>query len=175
MRRSVRPAAIIAIVAGVGMLSIGSRDLEPPGWDRAANAREVARIQEHLSRVEMELRAADVSSFSPTQRANRARNISLLHTYWKAGRFPHNHDFPNQQVLYFADRHGTPCAIAYLIAESGRQDLVDRLVSTNNNGSVFDLAADSRVGPALVSWLDQAGITLDEAARIEPAYSASPL
>jgi len=175
MRHGVRPTAVIAIVAGVGMLSIGSRDLEPPGWDRAANTREVARIQEHFSHVETQLRTADVSSLSPSQLHSRARNLSLLHAYWKAGRFPHNHDFPNQQVLYFADRHGTPCAIAYLIAESGRQDLVDRMVSTNNNGSVFDLASDPRVGPALLSWLDQAGLRLDEAALIEPTYSASPL
>lgn len=134
--------------------------LEPPP------AGEVARIQAHLAAVERELLARDVSHLSAGQRAERERHIRVLREYRERGVFPHNHDFPDRRVPYFVDDHGTLCAMAYLISRSGRDDLVERVAATRNNAYVPELAGD----PALVAWLHAAGLSAEEAARIQPTY-----
>jgi hypothetical protein len=60
--------------------------------------------------------------------------------------------------------------MAYLIARSGRGDIVDLVARTRNNATVTELAADEVIGPALVAWLAKAGLTVAEAQRIQPAY-----
>jgi hypothetical protein len=74
------------------------------------------------------------------------------------------------RVPFFVDEHGTLCAVAFLIAESGRRDLVDRVAATRNNASVRELASDSQV----VAWLDANGITAYEAGRTQPFYGEEP-
>lgn len=170
MRGRIRPLAVIAISAAVGIVSIGSRGLEPAGWNRAVYATEMAQVQRHLAHAEAELAARQPSSLSEAQRGNRVRNIGILHQYWNAGRFPHNHDFPGQRTPYFQDRHGTPSELAYLMTRSGRQDLVDRIAAIDNNGTVFEMAADPKLGPALERWLSDAGLTIDEAALMQSFY-----
>ena len=130
----------------------------PPG--------EVERIQAHLAEVERELLARDISDLTPSQRAARAARIAELRAYRERGVFPHNHDFAGERVPYFVDEHGTLCAMAHLIAESGSSDLVARVAATANNARVPELAGDS----ALVAWLDANGMTLAEAARVQPSY-----
>lgn len=56
--------------------------------------------------------------------------------------------------------------MAYLIARSGHADLVERIAGSHNNAYVPDLAND----PELIAWLDDAGLTPQEAARIQPSY-----
>ena len=51
-----------------------------------------------------------------------------------------------------------------------RHDLVARIARTNNNVRAGDLYADT----AFVSWLDQHGLTIADAARIQPAYEGDP-
>jgi hypothetical protein len=82
------------------------------------------------------------------------------------GRFPKNRDFPGQRVPYFIDADGTRCAMAHLIECAGDSGLVARVARTRNNARVRELADD----PELVAWLDRNGITLREAARIQPQY-----
>lgn len=127
---------------------------------------EVARVQQHLLEVEAELLERDLSDLSAEQRESRAQNIAVLRQYRERGIFPHNHDFPERKVPYFVDAHGTHCAMAYLIARSGRADLVERIAGSHNNAYVPDLADD----PELIAWLDDAGLTPQEAARIQPSY-----
>lgn len=129
-------------------------------------AGEVARIQAHLQTVERELLARDVSHLSAGQRAARAHHIRVLREYRERGVFPHNHDFPGERVPYFVDEHGTLCAMAYLISRSGRDDLVERVAAARNNARIPELAGD----PELVAWLREAGLSLEEAARIQPMY-----
>lgn len=126
---------------------------------------EVARIQQHLTGAEELLLDAGVSSLSPSQRAARARNVELLRGYRENGMFPRNLDFQTREP-YFVDDRGVLCAMAYLIARSGRTDIVERVRATRNNARVRDLADD----PTLVAWLDEAGLTAAEAARIQPTY-----
>lgn len=129
-------------------------------------ASESARIQAHLARVEQALLARDVGHLSPRQRLARARHIQVLREYREAGVFPHNHDFAGERVPYFEDAHGTRCAMAHLIWTSGNETLVERVRATANNARIHDLAHD----PELLAWLDEAGLSLDEAAMIQPSY-----
>ena len=96
--------------------------------------------------------------------------IERLSVYWHAGKFPHNHDFADQRRPYFVDRHGTLCAMAYLINASGRHDIVQLVAATDNNATVLELAGDPVIGPALAAWLRDTGLTVEEAQRIQPEY-----
>jgi MYXO-CTERM domain-containing protein len=69
-------------------------------------------------------------------------------------------------VPYFVDAFGTRCAMAHLIESTGAAALVARVAAARNNALVPELAGD----PELVAWLDQAGLTAAEAARIQPSY-----
>jgi len=56
--------------------------------------------------------------------------------------------------------------MAYLIERSGRHDLVDRVALTRNDAFIAELPDD----PALRVWLDSVGLSVAEAARIQPTY-----
>jgi hypothetical protein len=130
----------------------------------AAPDPEVERIQRHLATVEAELRAAEVD-LTLGRLAARAVAIERLHRYRLAGVFPHNHDFA-ARTPYFIDEHGTRCAMAYLIEEAGGAELVAAVRASRNNAYVRELADE----PALIAWLDRNGLTVAEAARIQPSY-----
>lgn len=130
----------------------------------AAPDPEVARIQRHLATVEAELRTAEVD-LSLGQHAGRAVAIERLHRYRVAGVFPHNHHLA-VRAPYFIDDHGTRCAMAHLIEEGGGAALVAAVHQTRNNAYVRELADE----PALIAWLDRNGLTVAEAARIQPSY-----
>lgn len=138
-------------------------DTSARGW---ATVREVPRIQGHLLGAEMLLLARDVSALPAEVRASRARLISVLRSYRERGQFPRNHDFVGRRVPYFVDVHGTPCAVAYLMQSTGDADLVARIASMRNNARIHELADE----PELVAWLGRNGLSIDEAARIQPTY-----
>lgn len=146
--------------AAAAPATLAAQEASPP------LASEVARIQAHLARVEQALLASDIGHLTPRQRLARARHIQVLREYRDAGVFPHNHDFAGERVPYFVDAHGTHCAMAYLIARSGGEALVERVRATANNARIHDLAGD----PELLAWLESAGLSADEAAMIQPAY-----
>src|SRR5712671_1188429 len=131
---------------------------------------EVGRIKRQLERVERQLLARDAGALLPAQALARGEQIARLHEYRMRGLFPHNHDFPGKAVPYFVDRHGTLCAMAYLIAASGRGDIVRAVSTERNNATVMELAADPSLGPVLSAWLDRAGLTVEEAQSIQPVY-----
>src|SRR3989454_7684231 len=153
----------LAAVLGCALVAAASYS---PRADFAAA--EPARIRAHLDSVERELRAKDVSPLTPTQRAARLRNLAILHVYWIRGVFPQNTDFPGRHVPYFIDRYGTRCAMAYLIEQSGRGDIVHRIATTENTAYVRDLKDDAQLG----AWLRENGLTAAEAARIQPTYGS---
>lgn len=126
---------------------------------------EAVRIQRHLARVEAELRRAGDAGLPAPQRRWRAQLVDELHRYWTRGRFPRN-TLVERVSPVLVDRDGTRCAVAELIAASGRGDLVARLAATRNTSYVAELADDVE----LVGWLDEHGLTAAEAARIQPTY-----
>ncbi len=142
---------------------------DPVRLDRVDASRrvEVARIQRHFDSVLVELQTADRPSLSRAQSENRDRLITTLARYRDAGVFPHNYDFPGEAVPYFVDRvTGVRCAVAHLLDATGRNEIVTRVAATNNNVRVSELASDR----PFAEWLDEQGITLSEAARIQVPY-----
>ena len=132
---------------------------------------EQARVRAHFDSAEREVRGNSVVGLSVAQRAARARALDRLHAYATRGVFPRNRHFPGALVPSFVDDlTGTRCGMGYLIEEAEGSRLVARIAATNNNATILDLKND----PELLAWLDRNGLTLDEAARIQPKYCADP-
>ena len=153
-------------LALVGLTASAARGPAPGTFEE----QEDARIEAHLENVERELRVRDVAALTVEQRQARARHIEVLRAYRETGKFPRNTDIRDRSAPYFVDRAGTLCAMAYLIAKSGHASLVERVATTRNNAYIAELANDAE----LLEWLQSAGLTIDEAARIQPAYNPLP-
>jgi len=162
---SVHTRKLLLICAGIaGVLSLTAA-MHRPSAD-PTDVREVARLRRHFAVVLSELRAADATSLSTSQRTARTTLIARLEQYAAAGRFPHNHVVPGKRVPVFRDEHGTMCAMAYLIASTGHNDIVEYVARRNNLAYIPQLAGDVR----LRAWLDSTGLTVAEAARVQPSY-----
>ncbi|MBX3133020.1 MAG: hypothetical protein KF689_06495 [Gemmatimonadaceae bacterium] len=130
-----------------------------------------AHVVRHLNGALRSLSQRELSSLTASQRANRAAAIALLEAYRDAGKYPQNRDFAGEYVSYFVDPvTDAHCAVGHLMAQTGHQALVRRIAADDNHVRVLDLADD----PEVAAWLDEYGITLDEAAGIQPAYEWEP-
>lgn len=158
----------LAVVCSFAVLASGYAPAPraPSGRDPSE---EIARIRHHLEGAEAVLLSRDDSTLTAAQRAARARLVVELRAYRLRGVFPHNHQWLGRRTPVFVDEHETRCAMAYLIEQSGAEALVSRIASTRNLARIRDLAGD----PELGAWLDRHGLTLDEAARIQPEYEGS--
>ena len=162
-----RVSVIVVATASTLLLSAAAWRVERPSDAREAHVRsEGARLRAHFDSVDTELRTRDVSHLSAAQRASRVKLIGWLREYRDAGEFPQNDRFANESVPFFRDTKGTLCAMAYLVDRSGRGDIVDHIAKTRNNAFIRELASDRE----LVAWLDASGLSVSEAARIQPAY-----
>ena len=159
----------IAVVFSMAFAARGTpRRSDVAGTSSSGRAVEVGRIRVHFDSVLAELEGRDVAALGAAQRANRNTLLARLRAYRDRGVFPHNYDFPGEAVPYFVDREtGTLCAVAHLLASSGRRDIVDRVARADNNVRVAQLAGDT----AFATWLDANGLTLSEAARIQVPYA----
>jgi hypothetical protein len=93
--------------------------------------------------------------------AHRDQEIARLDDYARAGQFPH--DYTTAPSLHmFRDAEGRLCAVANLVHQDGRDDLVDVTVRTRNDLTV----ADVHDGPIL-DWMLGSGLTQEELARIQ--------
>lgn len=163
MRQPWLAMAFVAVV-GADVVLRPRASLATGNW-RAA---EEQRLRAHFDSVDRELRATPTVTLSAAQRSARAQLVEWLREYRDAGDFPVNEDFPERPTPYFRDRHGNLCAMAYLLARSGRGEVVDAVAESRNNARVHDLADM----PALTAWLDSVGMSVDEAARIQPQYGS---
>jgi hypothetical protein len=164
-----RVSVILVASASALLLSAASSHRAPQASARQLHLQaESARLRAHFDSVDQELRDRDVSRLTEAQRAMRNRLISWLRDYRNAGRFPENDKFADRSMPFFRDSHGTLCAMAYLVDRSGRGDIVDHIAKTRNNAFIRELTDDQ----ALVAWLETSGLTVDEAARIQPMYGA---
>lgn len=152
--------ALVVLFATALVASVAPR-LQP-----IAPSMETARIRRHLAGAEALLRSRDLSTLTPAQREARARRIADLRAYRQRGIFPHNHDRPGRWTPVFVDEHGTRCAMADLIERSGAGAMVARIAATRNLARIRELAGDRE----LVAWLARNGMTVAEAARIQPEY-----
>src|SRR5205814_71437 len=163
------------ILAGsvIALALTGATTLRRPSLDaRQLHVRaEQLRLRAHFDSVDGELRAVDVSGLSVQQRALRVKLIAWLRDYRNAGNFPENDRFADRAMPFFRDSHGTLCAMAYLVDRSGRGDIVDHIAKTRNNAFIHELVDD----PELVRWIAASGVSVDEAARIQPSYGPPPV
>ena len=95
----------------------------------------------------------------------RALLLQELARYRARGVFPKNRDF-DEQTPYFVDADGTRCAMAHLLEVGGEAALVARIAEERNHAWVRELADE----PRLLAWLAAAGLTVNEAAAIQPSY-----
>jgi len=137
---------------------------------RPLEAEETARLRLHFAEVEREMLSRDISDLTPAQHVARAEQIEQLRRYAARGAFPRNTYHPGKRTPYFRDASGNLCAMAFLIAASGRGDIVDHIARNRNYAFVPDLIDE----PGLAEWLQDHGLTVAEAARIQPAYDGNP-
>ncbi len=124
------------------------------------------RVTRHLLRAERLLARRDVSALDPLRRANRRLLLDELGRYRSTGRFPRNRERRAGLTPVFRDDRGTHCAVAHLLAISGHGEIVERVAASRNLARVRELADL----PELRAWLAAAGLTLEEAALIQPSY-----
>ncbi|MDB4889327.1 MAG: hypothetical protein JWL61_1182 [Gemmatimonadetes bacterium] len=157
----------LVLAAAIAITIIAATTQQATAAPGDAAAAEVTRIRVHFDSVLASLGSRDVAGLEVEQRARRAVLLETLRAYQARGVFPHNYDFPGQAVPYFVDRKtGTLCAVAHLLASTGRRDIVDRVARADNNVLVPQLAGDS----VFTRWLDDNGLTLNEAAFIQMPY-----
>jgi hypothetical protein len=100
--------------------------------------------------------------------ANRFMQMRRLALYRDRGLFPQNEGQADHAVPIFVDRHDTACAVGQLMRFSGQQESVADIERDNNLVYVPD-AGDS----AIARWVLDSGLTLEEAALIQPGYGFS--
>jgi hypothetical protein len=154
---------VAALIGTLLPLALGAPDSLP----LSSEALRIAKIQQHFDGALEMLASRGLTPLSAAQRANRARLVDVLTEYRDAGAYPRNYDFPDAPTPYFVDRKtGILCAVANLMAATGHRELVDRVAAADNNVWVAELADDTEFR----AWLDEQGLTLAEAARIQIPY-----
>lgn len=162
--------AAVGVVLSLGLAVPAAAEARGARCPCAAARAEVARLRRHFDGVLAWLRTADTSSLTGQQRAARARNLALLERYRDRGRFPLNHDFVGRRLPFFVDEHGTHCAVGYLMAHGGAGRIVERIRRRRNHAYVHELVDE----PGLGDWLAENGLSVDEAAAIQPGYAYRP-
>lgn len=173
LKRGVRSCLALGIMAGTVFASVTLAHVPYPDpqspFEATVNLAEPERerIQKHLAIVEADLRAHPPSGLTAAQMSKRLALLDTLKIYREQGVFPRNLDFPDRLVPYFIDAAGVPCAMAKLVIASGHGDFAEEIRATMNNAYIGEIAAaDGR----LAAWGVEHGITLDEAARVQPGY-----
>jgi hypothetical protein len=126
---------------------------------------EVRRLDAHFRGVLERLRGVEPSRLPAAPRRERRRHLDELERYRRRGRFPINRRSLRPTPI-FVDDSGTRCAMGHLIERAGGRELVERVAEARN----FDLVRDLADVPELRLWLAENGLTLREAALIQPSY-----
>lgn len=146
--------------------------MEAVGWPLAAllgplrrhrRCVERFRIRQHLLRAESALRTVDPDR--PSESRRRERQLDRLAAYRRHGEFPTNRTEADRSPL-FVGADGTPCAMAHLLIEDGREDLVQAVMAEDSTARIEALPDDHPV----IEWVDANGLTRREAARVQPTY-----
>lgn len=110
--------------------------------------------------------ASSTAELTAEQALNRKWLLEELSSYCRRGRFPLNEGQSKTPLPIFIDRQGARCAVAHLMEISGLKSLVQHIAQTDNFATVHEL---SRF-PQLRAWLKASGLSLQEAACIQPTY-----
>lgn len=121
------------------------------------------RVRAHLRRAELSARASAPPT-DPLVDLVRSLLLGELAAYRARGLFPRN---PRRsRTPIFVDAAGTRCAMGHLLEVGGEHALVSKITIERNLAYVRELADE----PRLVAWLAAAGISVAEAAAIQPTY-----
>ncbi len=123
------------------------------------------RLRTHLVYVEQLLRERPVDHLSEEQRTARARNLDRLHDYWTAGVFPRNTVMSHRRTPVFIDEAGRICAVGYLFERDLGREAAERINARYRTATIFEID-----DPVLGEWLATSGLSLEEAAMIQPGY-----
>jgi hypothetical protein len=124
--------------------------------------RAVARLQ--ASR-QVDFSAAEAAEWRELLAARRHRHINVLQRYRDRGQFPLNEGHAQHAVPIFIDDHDTACAVGHLMRESGWGEQARAIADT----VLLAYVPDAQQSP-LNDWVLQSGLTLEEAALIQPGY-----
>lgn len=127
------------------------------------------RISTHLAYVEQLLRAANVEYLASEQQQKRAFLLDKLHEYWQRGRFPKNTAFPHERRPCFIDDKGSICAVGYLVEQDSGRAAAERINAQYQYEYVPQMDA-----PFVQKWVRQSGLSVEECAKIQPAYGHQP-
>lgn len=105
--------------------------------------------------------APEASMTRDELRAHRRQQLARLQAYADAGVFPRNYPDVNH-VHMFKDPDGRYCAVANLIHQDGRDDVVDR-IAFEDNGFTIATEDDTEVD----AWIRTSGLTRAEVTRIQ--------
>lgn len=125
------------------------------------------RVSNHLRRAEQELGAKD--NVREALRDRRETQLDRLRTYWRRGVFPRNTSSSRRKPCFRGESEETLCAVGYLMAEDGEDDLVNTICDADNNVWLEDVESE-----AVRGWVRRSGLTREEAARIQPTYGGPP-
>lgn len=126
---------------------------------------EDTRIRTHLAFVSGLLRAAR-PKLTPDQSSRRAAALAVLETYVARGVFPRRtRDTHSGRRPRFIDDDGVHCAVGYLLAATGYEDLAARIDREDEYGHVLEMRF-----AALDRWAHKHGFSVLELAMIQPSY-----
>lgn len=165
------------LLAGIAIAAAVEHELGDPG----------SRIERHLARVELRLRAAPTPVVTPEQAASRADLLDTLHDYHLGGAWPQpppgtpvrarpvpvpgGYAEGASDTPVFVDAEGRACAVGALLLHAGEDVFVASVVEADNGAWLHDL--DTQRLSALAEGL---GMSLAEWAAIQPGYPVtSPL
>ena len=123
------------------------------------------RIQFHLNLVIKSLTDNEPQAFSTGQLENRRSLLGALEIYAETKIFPTN-SYHCTRTPYFVDDYDVHCAVGYLIAESGYNELVSKIRTDHNYDYIKDIKTEG-----LVEWTAEHGFTVEELKWIQPNYS----
>ena len=169
-----------AYLVRAGVVNYDATDRSPQGLERQLQrhfdvviglllASTPHSIETALARLEM----TDDHTWSKTERTDRREKLmSMRHlqlrrlaAYRDRGLFPLNEGQSVQPVPIFVDEHDAACAVGQLMRWSGWDEDVSSISHTNN----FVYVPDVSRGP-INEWILDSGLTIEEAALIQPAY-----
>ena len=127
---------------------------------------ETQRVAEHFVRAGQIVSERDASQLDGAQQLVRQLILEEVARYGAARQFPKNHDSEAMRAT-FIDAQGTPCAMAHLLEFGGAGELATRISQETNHALVPQLAER----PEFAEWLSAAGLTVEEAAIIQPSYA----
>jgi hypothetical protein len=127
---------------------------------------EHVRMRQHLAFVRAWLAARPATR--PELAARRAELLGYLDDYIANGVTPTNMHLPWRSAV-FIDDAGAICAVGSLIERSVGRALSDKIAAEHRYDVLEDIAAAM---PEVDAWIRSSGLTLDELASIQPAYSS---